>query len=109
MDNSERVCQSDARCTIRLPYEAELGGVCNSDSHVRRSELKLIANSTGLIWSIASVADKCRLKLSVSCVGREWALRYIWAIGCHLAQQPVWCRVEQPVLVLVGAHRFSVG
>src|SRR5262245_7174101 len=105
MDNSERVCLADAYRTIRLPYEADLRGARNSDPHVRRSKLKLIANPV----LRPSVADEGRLKLNMSCVDREWALRYVWAIGRHLAQQPLWRRVEQPVLVLVGAHGFSVG
>src|SRR5690349_2114247 len=107
MKNLERVCLSDTCRTIRLPYEAEFGGVRNSNSHVRRSELKLIGRGMRLIWRRPCVADQGRLELNMSCVDREWALRDVRAIGRHLAQQAVWRRVEQPVLALIGAHRFN--
>src|SRR5262245_18359492 len=57
MKNAEGVCLSDADRTIRLPYEAEFGGVCNADPHVRRSELKFIGNGMRVIWSRPTVAD----------------------------------------------------
>ena len=75
VENSKRVFLSGADGTVRLPDKIELGGVCNSNSHVRREEVELISDGTFLIWSRSSVADEGCLKLNVSCVDREWALR----------------------------------
>src|SRR5262249_15592494 len=85
MENSKRVVLSGADRTVRLPDKIELGGVCNSNSHVRREELELIGDGSFLIWSRSSVADDGCFKLHVSCVNCEWALRKVGAIGRHLA------------------------
>src|SRR5215813_4953386 len=84
VENSKRVFLSAADRTVGLPHKVELGGVCNANSHIRCKEVELVSDGMLLIWR-SSIADKRRLKLNMSCVNREWALRDVRAIGRHLA------------------------
>src|SRR5262245_23525950 len=84
VENCERVYQSGADRTIRLPHHVDFGGVCQPDSHVRCQEVELLGDGTLLICSRARVASDGCLKLNMSRVNREWALRYVWSVRCHL-------------------------